>query len=214
MVILLIGAPGTGKGTISNILIHKYNFKQISTGDLLREEVASGSKLGQEINEIMKSGKFVSADLVNNLVKTNIEKAKANKQNIVLDGYPRNVEQALYLATYCKIDRVFSLVVDEKLLIKRLVGRWGCPKCGAGYNINTTPEFMPGGSDGKYICRKCGAELTHRADDNEATISSRMKTFNEQTKPLITHYAPILQEIDSSTTNINGLVDDMVKSIS
>jgi adenylate kinase len=123
MILLLLGAPGSGKGTISSKLIEKHNFKQISTGDLLRAEVKSGSKLGKQIDGIIKSGNFVSADLVNNLVKTYVNKYKKAKKNIVLDGYPRNIEQAKYLSTYTKVDKVVELVVVDKLLVKRIVGR-------------------------------------------------------------------------------------------
>jgi adenylate kinase len=123
MTLLLLGAPGSGKGTISSILISKHGFRQISTGDLLREEVASGSELGKEIDEIMKSGKFVSAELVNNLVKDRILQYKAQGKNIVLDGYPRNIEQANFLATYANIDKVIELHVDREVLLKRLSGR-------------------------------------------------------------------------------------------
>jgi adenylate kinase len=123
MILLLLGAPGSGKGTISNVLIDKFNFEHISTGDLLRAEVASGSQLGKEIDAIMKSGKFVSADLVNNLVKTYLNKYTADGKSVILDGYPRNVEQAKYLDTYTKIDAVAELVVDKELLINRVVGR-------------------------------------------------------------------------------------------
>jgi len=190
MVILLIGAPGSGKGTISSKLIEENKFKQISTGDLLREEVASGSKLGKEINEIMKSGKFVSSELVNNLVKTNIEKAKKAGLNIVLDGYPRNIDQAKYLATYCKIDKVIELAIKEKILIERITGRWTCPKCKFSYNINTGGIYTPITKNGKYYCKKCkGTELVHRVDDNLESVQKRLDTYNEQTKPLIDFYS-------------------------
>jgi adenylate kinase len=123
MVLLLLGAPGSGKGTISNSLIANHDFKQISTGDLLREEVNSGSKLGKEIDEIIKTGKFVSSELVNNLVKDNINKYKKMGKNIVLDGYPRNIDQANFLATYCDIDKVVLIEVSNELIIKRIIAR-------------------------------------------------------------------------------------------
>jgi adenylate kinase len=123
MIVLLLGAPGSGKGTISNYLINNYNYKQISTGDLLREEIASGSKLGKEFDEITKLGKFVSSDLVNSLVKNKINEYKKQNLNIILDGYPRNTEQADFLSTYCKIDMVAEISVSNELIIKRITGR-------------------------------------------------------------------------------------------
>ncbi|MDR2568615.1 MAG: nucleoside monophosphate kinase [Mycoplasmataceae bacterium] len=188
MVLILVGAPGAGKGTVSNILIEKYNFAQISTGDLLRAEVASGSELGKELSAIMESGKFVSPELINKLVKDNINKLVSSGKNIVLDGYPRNVEQAKYLDTYTNVDKVAAIEVPSELLIKRLSGRRMCPKCGANYNINTTAEYMPDVKDGKYYCKKCGTELFQRKDDNPETIATRLEVYAEQTAPVIGYY--------------------------
>ncbi|MDR1850515.1 MAG: nucleoside monophosphate kinase [Mycoplasmataceae bacterium] len=188
MIVLLLGAPGSGKGTVSSILINKYDFRQISTGDLLRAEVKSGSELGKQIDEIMKSGNFVSAELVNNLVKEYIGKYKEQGKNIVLDGYPRNIDQANFIATYANIDKVIELYVPEDILIKRLTGRLNCPVCGAGYNINTTSEYMPNVIDGKYICKKCGVELSQRKDDNLESVKHRLHVYEEQTLPLVNHY--------------------------
>jgi adenylate kinase len=185
MILLLLGAPGAGKGTISGILIEQYGFKQISTGDLLREEVKSGSELGKQLSAIMQSGQLVSADLVNNLVKSKIIQYKAEGKNIVLDGYPRSVEQAEYLSSFENVDKVAQLIVDTDTLITRLTGRRMCPQCGAGFNVNTTDEFKPK-VDG--ICDKCGAQLIQRKDDNIETITSRMQVYEETTSKLIHYY--------------------------
>jgi len=205
MILLLLGAPGSGKGTLSAILMEN-GWAHISTGDLLREEVASGSDLGKEIDSIMKSGKFVSADLVNNLVKTNIEKLQQQGKNIILDGYPRNLEQAKYIETYTQIDRVVEIKVEDAIIIDRVVGRWSCPVCGFPYNVRTTIDFMPNEKDGKYYCKRCGdgytVELKHRSDDNEQTIQTRLDTYRQQTYPLVEYYTQkkILKTIDGNTS--------------
>jgi adenylate kinase len=188
MILLLLGAPGAGKGTISAELVSNYDFRQISTGDLLREEVASGSELGKRLDDIMKSGQLVSAELVNELVKNKITTYQGLGKNIILDGYPRNLAQAEYLDTYAHVDKAVNLEVDKNLLMKRLTGRRMCPKCGAGFNISTSADYLPDVIDGKLICKKCGAELIQRKDDNEETIKKRLETFEEQTKPLIDFY--------------------------
>ncbi|MDR2636654.1 MAG: adenylate kinase [Mycoplasmataceae bacterium] len=207
MILLLLGAPGSGKGTISSILISKHGFRQISTGDLLREEVASGSALGKQIDEIMKSGKFVSADLVNNLVKERITQYEQQKKSIVLDGYPRNVEQANFLAKYVNIDKVVELHVDQETLLKRLGGRLICPICNKAYNINTTSEYAPKKVDDKYMCDKCDVELFQRKDDNIETIKKRLEVYEEQTLPLVKYYSDrdLLVRIDA-TNNTESLV--------
>jgi adenylate kinase len=123
MILLLLGAPGAGKGTVSNILTKGGKFKTISTGELLRAEVNSGSKLGKKLSEIMKSGQLVSSDIVNNLVKSKILQYVKQKTNVILDGYPRSVDQAKFLDTFTKIDLVANLKADKKSLVKRLTGR-------------------------------------------------------------------------------------------
>ncbi|GMO14664.1 MAG: adenylate kinase [Mycoplasmoidaceae bacterium] len=201
MILLLLGAPGSGKGTASSCLIDEHGFKQISTGDLLRAEVKSGSILGKEIDETMKSGKFVSAELVNNLVQTYITKYTQAGNNIVLDGYPRNVEQADYLAKYAKIDKVAQLDVPTDLLVSRMSGRRVCPKCNFAYNLNTTPEYYPIEKNGKFYCKKCkNTELVQRKDDNPETVKNRLAVYEEQTMPLINYYKNknILVKYDST----------------
>ncbi|MDR2653685.1 MAG: nucleoside monophosphate kinase [Mycoplasmataceae bacterium] len=212
MVLLLLGAPGSGKGTISNSLIANHDFKQISTGDLLREEVNSGSKLGKEIDEIIKTGKFVSSELVNNLVKDNINKYKKMGKNIVLDGYPRNIDQANFLATYCDIDKVVLIEVSNELIIKRIIARWTCPKCGIIYNTNSTPDYMPEVKKDGYYCKKCGAKLTQRKDDNIDTVKSRLDTYEQQTKPLINFYDKkgIIKKYNGEKITYDKIVKDIV----
>jgi len=188
MILLLLGAPGSGKGTLSSYLMEQ-GYAHISTGDLLREEVASGSELGKELKALMDQGKFASAEVVNNLVKTNLTKLQKEGKDIILDGYPRNVEQAKYLETYTNIDKVVEIVVPDSLIIKRIVGRWSCPKCGFPYNINTSAEFKPLEKDGKYYCKTCNVELKHRSDDNEDTVQKRLDTYREQTQPLVDYYS-------------------------
>lgn len=181
----MLGAPGSGKGTVSNILIEKHNFKHISTGDLLRQEVKTGSESGKTIDMIMKSGGLVSDEIVNNLVKSKINECKSKGYDVVLDGYPRTVEQAEYLNTYTNVDKVAELIVDKEILIDRISSRRVCPKCGDGYNIAINSTFKP-----KIygICDKCGAALIQRKDDNPETIANRLKVYSDTTSKLIVFY--------------------------
>ncbi|MDR2821816.1 MAG: nucleoside monophosphate kinase [Mycoplasmataceae bacterium] len=211
MILLLLGAPGSGKGTVSSILIEKHGFRQISTGDLLRAEVKSGSQLGKEIDAIMKSGAFVSADLVNNLVKTYIKQYQEQGKNIVLDGYPRNIEQANFLSTYANVDKVAQLVVDHQVLIDRISGRRVCPICNFAYNLNTTTAYYPEVKDGKFYCKKCQVELIQRKDDNPETVKNRLAVYEEQTLPLVKYYTDkgVLTQFDSSK-GTEGLVKEIL----
>ncbi|MFW6126593.1 MAG: adenylate kinase [Thermodesulfobacteriota bacterium] len=214
MNIILLGGPGAGKGTQAKKLIEKYQIPQISTGDILRAAVKEGTEMGKKAKEYMDAGKLVPDEVVIGIIKDRLKEPDAQK-GFILDGFPRTVPQAEALDKVLadmgkKIDHVVSIDVDEEELVTRLTGRRTCknPECGQMYHIKFTPPKKEG------VCDKCGAELYQRDDDNEATVRSRLATYNQATKPLIDHYQaqglirPILGKggIDDIFTKICGIL--------
>tara|TARA_B100001113_G_scaffold209659_1_gene171939 strand:- start:2818 stop:3459 length:642 start_codon:yes stop_codon:yes gene_type:complete len=184
MNILFLGAPGSGKGTQSKKVETEFNIPQISTGDLLRAETSSGSKMGEELKKIMSSGKFVSDDVVLELVSKKI-KSDECKKGFILDGFPRNLSQASSLDSLLNninvsLEYVFLIDVPTDLIIKRCVGRITCDTCGQIENEYFS-EFREGDKCGDGIFIK-------RADDNEETVTNRLKVYAEQTQPIIDFY--------------------------
>ncbi len=215
--LILIAAPGAGKGTLANALVEKYNYIHISTGDLLRDIVKSGTPLGEKIKGIQEKGLLVDDELVYEVLKNRLEKPDV-KNGIILDGFPRNIEQAK------KYDEIISelnidlgeailLDVDESILINRITGRRICSKCGEIYNINN-PEMMP---KNEGVCDKCGSDLYQRNDDNEESLKVRYKTFVEQTKPLIDFYENknCLSRVDAGNNPDDTLnqVSEIIKEV-
>jgi len=188
MNIILLGGPGAGKGTQAKKLIEKYQIPQISTGDILRAAVKEGTEMGKKAKEYMDAGKLVPDEVVIGIIKDRLKEPDAQK-GFILDGFPRTVPQAEALDKVLadmgkKIDHVVSIDVDEEELVTRLTGRRTCKNaaCGQMYHIKFTPPKKEG------VCDKCGAELYQRDDDNEATVRSRLATYNQATKPLIDYY--------------------------
>lgn len=186
MRIVLLGAPGSGKGTQAKLLVEKYKITQISTGDLLRAEVAANSELGKKAKSAMNSGQLVSDDIVLGMIQARLSKPDA-KSGFILDGFPRNIPQAQSLdAMLARLGHPLQLAllvdVDTDVLLKRLTGRRTCGSCGAIYNIH----FSAPKTSGK--CDKCGGSLQHRSDDNEATVANRLNVYQQQTQPLAYYY--------------------------
>lgn len=186
MNLILLGGPGAGKGTQAKKLIDKYHIPQISTGDILRAAVKEGTELGRKAKEFMDAGKLVPDEVVIGIVEERLKQPDA-RQGFILDGFPRTVPQAQALdgalaKMGAKIDHVVSVDVDEEALVTRLTGRRTCKNCGQMYHISFTPSQKEG------VCDKCGGELYQRDDDNEATVRSRLATYNQATKPLIDYY--------------------------
>ena len=186
MRIVLIGAPGGGKGTQAKLLVEKFGIPQISTGDLLRAAVKAGSALGMQAKQAMDAGQLVSDEIVLGMIKERL--AQSDTQNgFILDGFPRNIPQAEALDDM--LDEVgkplqAGLLIDVEfnILMQRLTGRRTCGSCGQMYNVHTSPPRIEG------RCDKCGGGLEHRADDNEETISKRLGVYEAETAPLVDYF--------------------------
>ena len=177
--IVLLGPPGSGKGTQTERLCAELNFTKISTGDLLREAVKLGTPLGVKAKSFMESGGLVPDQLVGDLIK---EKLAALKGGVILDGFPRTVEQAKMLDQIITVDMAIDLEVDEELLVKRLTERRVCKSCNSVFHL----EFNPPKAAGK--CDKCGSELIQRNDDSEKVVRERLRVYKEKTLPLTRYY--------------------------
>ena len=186
MRIVLIGAPGGGKGTQAKLLVDKYGIPQISTGDLLRAAVKAGSPLGMRAKQAMDAGQLVSDDIVLGMIKERL--AESDAQNgFILDGFPRNIPQAEALDSMLEnegkpLQAGLLIDVEFSILMQRLTGRRTCGSCGQMFNIHTSPPRIEG------RCDKCGGGLEHRADDNEETISSRLGVYEAETAPLVDYF--------------------------
>jgi len=200
--IVLLGPPGSGKGTQTERLCAELKFTKISTGDLLREAVKQGTPLGVKAKSYMESGGLVPDQLVGDLIK---EKLADLKGGVILDGFPRTVEQAKMLDQIITVDMAIDLEVDEELLVRRLTERRVCKSCNSVFHL----EFNPPKVAGK--CDKCGGELYQRNDDKPETIENRLVVYEKQTAPLIEYYRKknMLADIDAS----EGAIDDIVKKI-
>ena len=188
MRIVLLGAPGSGKGTQSQKLQAKYGVPQISSGDLLRDAVARGTELGLKAKAAMDAGQLVSDEIVLGLIRDRLGQPDT-ANGFILDGFPRNIDQAKALEALLAdigqpLDAVLLLEVSRDALVKRLAGRRVCPKCGSVYNIHSLPA-------GVTTCAKDGTELQQRADDNEEVIAKRLEVYEQQTRPLIEHYSDL-----------------------
>jgi len=186
MRIVLLGAPGSGKGTQARLLAERYNIPQIATGDLLREAVASGSALGRQAKMAMDAGHLVGDDVVLSIIQERILRSDT-RNGFILDGFPRSLAQAealdqLLSSVGRPLDLALLLAVDVDALLQRLVGRRTCLSCGQVYNVYYSPPHI----DGR--CDACGGRLRHRADDNEETIGNRLRVYETQTFPVIDYY--------------------------
>jgi len=177
MLILFIGPQASGKGTQAEIIAQKKGFVHISTGDLLR--VAQG-KLKEKVDSYINEGKLVPDELILEILKHRMNQPDC-KKGIILDGFPRNLEQARDLEKIAKIDKIFEISISDKTAKKRLMGRWNCPRCKTAYNIITEPKPKK-----DKICDICNIPLFQREDDkNEKAINKRLKIYHEETEPIL-----------------------------
>lgn len=178
MNIVLLGAPGAGKGTQAVRIAEKYGLVHISTGDIFRANIKDNTPIGQVAKSYIDAGKLVPDEVTCEIVRQRLEK-KDVSAGYVLDGFPRNLIQAHELDKFASIDVCLDIDVDEALLLERICGRRVC-SCGASYHISTL--------NGKDTCAKCGGKLYAREDDNPETVKARLATYNIQTAPLISYY--------------------------
>ena len=177
-VIVLLGPPGSGKGTQGEKLSEELGYTRLSTGDMLREAVRNGTELGKKAKTYMDAGALVPNDLIIGLMKEKI----AGLDRIILDGFPRTIEQADALAEQIDIDVAVNIDVDDAELVKRLTQRRSCPDCNAVYHLANKPPAKDG------VCDKCGGKLYQRDDDKEETVRNRLEVYRKNTFPLIDYY--------------------------
>jgi adenylate kinase len=209
--ILFLGPAGSGKGTQSARLAQKYNLAHISTGDLIRAEIKSGSDLGNKVKSLVEAGELVSDDIVNEIVKSNVTHLEA----FILDGYPRTLEQAKFFDEVAKFDFVFDLQVPRDLLFERLTGRRMCSKtsdanCNAVFHLSFNPPTKEG------ICDKCGSDLYQRKDDTQEAIEKRLSGYEAETgRPLTEFYKTQLVKIDGnqSADEVFASIESQILSI-
>ncbi|HTI85537.1 MAG TPA: adenylate kinase [Alphaproteobacteria bacterium] len=197
MNLILLGPPGAGKGTQAELLKQRHGVIQLSTGDMLRAAVASGSPLGIRVKAIMEAGQLVPDEIMIEMISDRIGKSDCAK-GFILDGFPRTTGQAEALDTMLagkglKLDRVVELKVNDDELVKRIAGRYACAKCGAGYHDTFKRPKVEG------VCDVCGSkEFVRRKDDRPETVSARLKAYHDQTAPLSAYYARkgLLSQVD------------------
>ncbi len=187
MRIVLLGPPGAGKGTFAGQIKEKFGIAHISTGDILREEMKSGSPLGLEAKKFVESGGLVPDEVVTRLIENRLTKAKDIARGFMLDGFPRTEQQAKDLDRILAkmdqpVEKTLFMEASLPVLIQRLTGRRVCRKCGALYHVKNMPPKKEG------VCDACGGELYQRADDNEATIKNRMDVYLKNTMPIVKFY--------------------------
>lgn len=185
-VVILLGPPGAGKGTIAEGLKSATDYIHVSTGDMLRAAVKAGKPVGLQARSYMEKGELVPDDVIMRIVTERLEEGTPNA-HYLFDGFPRTLEQARLLdevlsAHQGRIERVFLLEVSRQVLVDRLAGRRVCRNCGAVYHIRNIPPKIPG------VCDICGGELYQRPDDTEATVLNRLEVFKKQTQSLIEYY--------------------------
>ena len=217
MNIILLGPPGAGKGTQAARLVDRYGMIQLSTGDILRRAVAAGTPVGVKAKVVMDLGGLVSDDIVSALIDAELNGMSAGT-DIIFDGYPRTAHQAEQLDNILgkngrRLDRVIEIVVDEDQLVQRIVGRFSCARCGAGYHDEFRQTAQPG------VCDRCGStEFVRRKDDNEETVRRRMQVYRAETAPILPVYEARgivtrvdgMAEIDAVTEDIEGILGPAV----
>lgn len=208
MRLLIMGAPGAGKGTQAVLIKNEYSIPHISTGDMFREAISQKTELGVEAKKFIDQGLLVPDSLTVELVRARLSQPDCEK-GFILDGFPRNISQAEFLSEVLKelnmpLDAVLDINVDNSVLLARIVGRRVCPKCGASFHINNAKPKIDG------ICDYCSSELIHRKDDTEETVSNRLKVYEAQTAPLLDYYKNInLLKVIKGIGDINDIFNNI-----
>lgn len=208
MNLLIIGAPGAGKGTMSELILDKFNLAHVSTGDMLRAAVKNGTPVGLKAQEYMNRGELVQDEVIHDIIVERLSQDDI-EQGFLFDGYPRTKNQAVDLDEILKslnkkIDCVINLNIEDEVLVKRITGRRLCPECGEIYNIYLKPSKKDG------ICDKCGSELIQRKDDNLESLKVRLSEYHKNTQPVIEYYEKtgIVKHVDA-TAGVDKVFDEI-----
>ena len=208
MKIIMLGAPGAGKGTQAKMIADKYQVPHISTGDIFRANIKNGTELGKKAKEYMDKGQLVPDELTVEILLDRVAQDDC-KNGYVLDGFPRTIPQADVLDTELtklgdKVDYAINVDVPDENIVRRMSGRRACLKCGATYHIEHIPPKKEG------ICDNCGSELVQRDDDKPETVQNRLSVYHEQTQPLIDYYNKkgILKSVDG-TKDMQEVFDEI-----
>ncbi|MGX9358105.1 adenylate kinase [Mycoplasma sp. 773] len=210
--LIFIGAPGAGKGSLSKLLVEKFGYFQLSTGDMFRQEIKNKTELGLKIKNILESGKYVDDNITNQLVENKLTSLVNEKIPFILDGFPRTIDQAEFLDTLEKkgiyIDQVILLNITDEQIIERLSKRRICPSCKTIYHL----ESFPPAND--KFCKHCKTEVVKRADDEEEVVLKRLAIYNDQTKCLIDFYKKknIVSEVNSYQS-LKKVFDDVKEAL-
>lgn len=208
MNLLIIGAPGVGKGTMSARLVENYSLVHVSTGDMLRQAIKDQTPVGLKAQEFMNNGMLVPDEIIHDIIVERLSQDDI-KQGFLFDGYPRTLAQAIDLTNILnqlnmKIDGVINLQLDDEIITKRITGRRTCPKCGSIFNVYFKPTRI------ENICDECGSELEMRKDDNLESLQNRLSEFYKNTSPVVEYYKEmnLVHYIDASQNR-----DDEFKDI-
>lgn len=214
MIIVMLGAPGTGKGTVAGLLEEKIGIKQVSTGDIFRKNIKEGTELGKLADSYISKGKLVPDDVTIKIIEDRLEQKDVEK-GIILDGFPRTVAQAEALDAILakkskKVNMVLNLTTPDEEIVERIVSRRVCsnPECKTIYNLELNPPKQEG------ICDKCGSDIIQRQDDTEETVKARIATYIEQTSPLVEYYKKQnVLRTEEVSKRINRLGKDVAENI-
>jgi len=211
MIIILLGPPGSGKGTQADKIRDMLKIPHISTGDMLREAIKNNSPIGKEVKQYLDSGKLVPDETIIKLISQRTNQTDCEK-GFILDGFPRTINQAKGLDLILnqmkrKIDKVINMAVSEEILVERLSGRRTCSKCGAPYHIKYRPP------EKENICNKCGGKLYQRDDDKPETIKQRFQVYQQQTAPLLDYYKKVVINVngDENIDKISNRIASIIK---
>lgn len=204
--ILLMGPQGAGKGTVAAILKDKLGIPHISMGDIFRDTVKSNSPLGKKLQEIMSKGELVPLEITSQMLQERLSQPDC-KKGYLLDGYPRNLEQAEVLDAIEEVDKVVVLEVPRKISIERLTSRIQCKQCGAVFNLKSMPPKKEG------VCDLCGGTLYQRDDDKEQAIIKRLEIYEEETIPLKKRYDSKLLEINTAEKSVDEVYQALINSL-